>query len=197
MLGFKPLPVTALAFSLTIAASAGHAVTVTEADVGEFSSDWSAPTVLGPGVTSVIGTGAGNQFDILFLSGLATGAQTLSFSFEGPSGADYSYSAGGSIRYSETPFQWGWDGQNGGDFATTYYDLNDSLEIMLGDAFGGELYLAMYFTHGTDLAYNFSSNKPASTPAAEASAVPVPAAGLMLGGALALFGAAAARRRRR
>ncbi|WP_425052681.1 hypothetical protein [Psychromarinibacter sp. S121] len=194
MFGTKCLPVCALAFSMTIAATAGHAVTVTEADVGEFSSNWAAPTVLGDGVTSVSGTGAGNAYDILLLTGLASGAQTLSFSFEGPSGADYSYSAGGSIRYSETPFRWGWDGQDGGSFATTYYDLTDSLEIVLGDAFGGVLYLALYFTHGQDLAYTFSSS--ASVDAIDPAPVPLPAAGLLLGGALALFGAAAARRRR-
>ncbi|MBF9033576.1 hypothetical protein HKCCE2091_04935 [Rhodobacterales bacterium HKCCE2091] len=199
--------VIALALSSVLGAvGAAGAVTVSELDHGEFSGNWAAPTVLGAGVDGVSGTGAGNQYDIFHLTGLAPGAQVLSFRFDAPAGIGYSYSAGGMVTYATQAFRWGWDGQTAGSFATSYWSPSVGFDLALGAGFSGDLYLGLWFTYGANLSYSVSSNvaapvapvlSPAPGPVAAdpISPVPLPAPVLMLGAALAA-GAFVGRRRR-
>ncbi|WP_172295590.1 hypothetical protein [Pseudoruegeria sp. HB172150] len=185
-----------LSFVAALFAGAGaHAVTVSESDLGEFSGEWSSPTELGAGIDGVSGTGAQNQFDILVLTGLTAGAQTLTFTFTGPADAGDSYAAGGTLMYSFDAFQYGWDGDYAGSFGSFKSALTDTLTLVLGDDFSGVLYLALYFTYGDQLSYSIASSVPA-TSGSTPSPVPLPATGLLLGGALVGAGLLAKRRLR-
>ncbi|MDF2233420.1 hypothetical protein P2H44_12740 [Albimonas sp. CAU 1670] len=207
--------VVAPALALLFSASGALALTVTESESGEFSSDWAAPTEIGAGVDRIEGIGSGNAYDIFHFTGLSAGAQELTFSFVAPEEIDESYSAGGEIRWSEEAFRWGWDGA-----ATTpaiqvdYYTGPQTLTLSLADDFAGELWLGLYFTHGASLAYTILADVTgvgegdlgAGGPGAQpdvgapsdgdsASAVPLPPALAMLGAGLAALGVAARRRR--
>ena len=186
-----------LAAALFAAAPAlAGAVTWTEAldaPGGSFSSDWSKPTAVAQGVTRITGTGAQNDFDILSFSGLAPGAQRFDFTFAGPDGAGNSYSAGGVVKFSTEPFRWGWDGKDAFGFQLGKKTLSSAATLALADTFaGGDLFVALYFTHGRlDWTLDAPSNAQASLEAP--AAVPLPAAGLMLIAAMA--GLAVFRRR--
>lgn len=176
--------------ALTALAGMSQAATVSEADLagGEFSSNFAAPTVIASGVEAVTGTGAGNAFDLLYFSGLDAGAQTVSLSFAAPASIGYSYSAGGSILYSETPFAYAWDGTTAGTFHLGYGSETASLDVNLPNTFAGDLYLGLYFTYGSDIAYNVSLPTTA--------AVPLPAGGLLLGSLVLGAGLFGLRRKR-
>ena len=183
------------AIAALVLGGAVQAATVSEGDIagGEYSSNWAAPTAIDAGVTSLMGSGAGNAYDILSFTGLPTGAQTLTLNFSAPDGIGYSYSAGGAIRISPEPFRWSWDGQDAGAFNLNYWQPGQTVEVSLDDSFGGDLYLGLYFTHGSGISYN------AALPTAVSSVapVPVPAAGLLLGSLIAALGLGAAVRQRK
>jgi hypothetical protein len=182
---------TAAALALAFAAPAG-AATIHEGDLagGSFSGSWSAPTALGAGVTEVTGTGSQHAFDF-FTFTLPSGAQTLTFDFWAPVGIGHSYSAGGTIKTSTTPFQWGWDGQQTGTFQLGKQKPTDQVTLSLGPDFAGILHVGLYFTHGANMSYRVSSDAVAAAP----GVVPLPATGLLL--LTALGGAAAVARRRK
>ncbi len=181
----------ATAAALAFTAPAG-AATIHEGDVagGSFSGSWGAPTALGAGVTDVTGAGSQHAFDF-FTFTLPAGAQTLTFDFWAPQGIGYSYSAGGTIKTSTTPFQWGWDGATAGTFQLGYWQPTDKVTLMLGPDFAGTLHVGLYFTHGSNISYRVSSDAAVEAP----GVVPLPATGFLL--LTALGGAALAVRRRR
>jgi len=89
-----------LAVALTAASAAG-ASTLTENSLGDFSGNFSKPTVIATGVERIEGTwSGGNDYDILAFMGLRSGAQevTLSFAPNTPIGnKDWGFSAGGNV----------------------------------------------------------------------------------------------------
>jgi hypothetical protein len=181
----------ATAAALAFSAPAG-AATIHEGDLagGSFSGSWGAPTALGAGVTEVTGTGSQHAFDF-FTFTLPSGAQTLTFDFRAPEGIGYSYSAGGTIKTSATPFRWGWDGATAGVFQLGYRERDDQVTLALGPDFAGTLHVGLYFTHGANISYRVSSDAALPAP----GVVPLPATGLLL--LTALGGTALATRRRR
>lgn len=200
----------ALALVFVVSAASGaRALTASESEMGEFSSSWWAPTVIS-GASTITGTGSGNNYDILRLTGLAPGAQTLTLSFAAPEGVDYSYSAGGAIKWDFSAFDWGWDGNDGGSVQVDYYTRSQTVTLALSDAFSGELWLGLYFTHGSSLAYTIlatvagaSDTLPGDAPSLPdlgggeklSAPVPLPPALALMGGTLAGLGLFARRRR--
>jgi hypothetical protein len=184
----------ALGFSLPAMAATMH-----EGDVagGSFSKSFAAPTVLGAGVTGVTGTGAQGAHDF-FVFKLPAGAQTLTFAFAAPEGIRPSYSAGGTIMTSTAPFRWGWDGTRAGAFQLDRRTPAVTQRLTLDAGFAGTLHVALYFTHGRDIAYSVRSdaNRAAPPPVAPpVSVVPLPGAGALMLTALGMAGIAARRRR--
>ena len=194
--------VSALAVCALLTAAAASAATLTEGSLpgGAFSGAWNSPTEVGAGFDIISGTGNQNQFDNFYFSALPSGSQTLSFDFTAPEGFGYSYSAGGEIYTSTSPFRWGWDGVRAPQsVSVNYYNPQQSFTLDLGDDFaGGSLYLAMYFTHGANLAYNIAapSNAIAVPTAPNPAPIPLPAGVVLLGSAFAALGALGYRRRR-
>lgn len=187
----------AIALSALIAAPAA-AATLSEADLpgGAFGASFDRPTEIGSGYETITGVGSQNRYDTLALTGLAAGAQRLDFFFAAPEGHGHSYSAGGEILYSETPFRYGWDGTRlGTRIQVDHRRPTQTLALDLADSFGGTLYLALNFTHGADLAYTISAPGNAARAAAPAP-VPLPPALLLIGAGFAALGAVTARRRR-
>jgi hypothetical protein len=181
----------ATAAALALAAPAA-AATIHEGDLagGSFSGSWEAPTNLGAGVTGATGTSQQQAFDF-FAFTLPKGAQTLTFDFWAPQGIGHSYSAGGTIKTSTTPFRWGWDGTQTGMFQLGRQKPSDQVTLALGPDFAGILNVGLYFTHGANISYRVSSDAVAEAP----GVVPLPATGLLL--LSAVGGAALAARRRR
>lgn len=201
---------TVLAAALCLAALPVGAATVTETT--DFSSDWFNPTAIATGSSQVSGTAS--DLDVLLLTGLKAGAQTLTFGFSGASiYTSGNLTAGGAILYSYTPFQWGWDNDGVTSYQVSYNSWNagtpwfgqsgsltSTASLTLNDTFLGTLYLAIVPWNGTPLAYTIdlpvAAAAPAPLPSTELPAnVPVPAAGLLLGAALALAGVASGRRK--
>jgi hypothetical protein len=192
----------ALALSGLVLAGSASAATLNEADVpgGDFGS-WASPTVIGNGPTSISGVWQNqNDFDVLRLTGLKDGAQSVTITFAplvpiGPT--DWSFSAGGYIKWATAAFAHEYDGTAlTWGFSLQHYNRDTvfSFVLNLADSFVGAngLYLNLKNTHGS-LAYNISApgNAAAVVPPA---AVPLPAGMLLLGSALA--GLAFWRRRR-
>ncbi len=97
------------------------ASTLTE--TSNFSSDWLNPTVVAAGTTQISGTAS--NLDVLQLNGLAAGAQVLNFAFSAEGVyTGGSLSAGGSILYSTTPFQWSWDQVGATSYQISYSSWN-------------------------------------------------------------------------
>lgn len=196
-----------LACLLTATTLAAPATAATVAEGTDFSSDWLNPTAIAAGTSQV--TGTASDLDVLVLTGLKTGAQTLTFGFSGAGiYTSGNLTAGGAILYSYTPFQWGWDNDGMTNYQVSYNSWNvgtpwfgqsgsltSSASLTLNDAFAGTLYLAIVPWNNTPLAYTIDLPVAAATVPETPSAVPVPAAGLMLGAGLALAGLAKRRKR--
>lgn len=161
-------------------AGAAFAVTVSEG-AGDFSNNWLKPTQIGPGVSNITGAAAANDYEIFAISGLLPGAQTLTFDFSGAqSYVSGNLSAGGSILYSYTPFQYAWDHDGSlnysvdynswttgkGDKAKTHTtgSLTASFGLTLASSFSGNLYLAILPTYGASLAYSIGLPAAPVTP---------------------------------
>lgn len=190
---FKTLAAT-LGVVLCLAAGAAPATTVRESDVGEFSGNWNAPTVIAAGATSVSGSWSfQNDYDILSLAFLPAGAQILTLVFEAVPGFGNSYSAGGQVLFSTSAFRWGWDGTYvPGSVNFGVYNAGAPIvqTIALGNDFGGQLWLGLYGTNPNPLTYTISSS------AVPPAAVPLPAGLVLMLTALGGLGAFALRRRR-
>jgi len=185
--------VIALAVGAIFGASVAAAATLNEASVpgGAFGSSWDNLTAVAAGYETISGTGSQNQYDN-FVFTLPAGHQSLTFDFTAPSVFDHSYSAGGSILYSTTPFRSGWDGTVAAGVDVNGLDPRRGFTLDLADFQGGNLYLALNFTYGADLAYNIAV--PGNAIAAPAP-IPLPAGILLLGTGIAALAAAGVRRR--
>jgi hypothetical protein len=172
-----------------LSAGAAQAATLTEGDMpgGAFGASWDKPTVVGAGITGIVGTGSQNAFDNFVLTGLPGGAQDITFLFTAPEGIGWSYSAGGNILYSLEPFAHGWDGKGAGVVQLDWFRREQSLVLSLGEEFSGTLYLALNFTHGANLGYAIGLPGAAGTGPSPAP-VPVPAGMVLLGSGLMAFG---------
>lgn len=159
---------------------------------GAFSPLWSAPTQIGAGITSIVGTGNQNQYDNFVFTALPPGAQALSLTVNAPRGIDWSYAAGGTMLVSTEPFRWGWDGMVQASFGAFYWRQTETLVLNLGPSFSGALYMALNFTYGSNLDYtisapsNFAVLPPPSGPIPnDPPQVPLPAGGVPLAFVLA------------
>jgi hypothetical protein len=193
----RPLArVLAVLAAATLAGGAAGAATLTESATagGAFSPRWDRPTEVARGFETIRGTGSGNVFDTFLLSDLPAGPQKLTLTFTAPDKIGYAYSAGGAVLHSGSAFRWGWDGTYAANFQIDYYHRSRSYDLNLGDSFSGKLYLALNFTHGTDLAYTIAvpSNASPTTP----SPVPLPGGAALMAGAVAALGALGLARRR-
>lgn len=198
----------AIACLLIATALAAPAAASTVAEGTDFSSDWFHPTAIAAGTSQVSGTAS--DLDVLLLTGLKTGQQTLNFNFSGAGiYTSGNLTAGGAILYSQTPFQWGWDNDGMTNYVVNYNSWNvgtpwfgqsgsltSTASLTLGDAFAGTLYLAIVPWNNTPLAYTIDLPVAAAAEPETPSAVPVPASGLLLGTGLALAGLAKGRRKR-
>lgn len=183
-------------------AGAASAITVNEG-AGDFSNNWLSPAQVGPGVDTLTGAAAANDYEIFAITGLLPGAQTLTFDFSGLAAyVSGNFSAGGSILYSYTPFQYAWDQDGSLSYAIHYNQwttgpaskpkvhtqgsLTASYALTLASTFTGTLYLAIAPTYGSVLSY--SIGLPAAPilppPPPPPAPVPLPAAGAMLAAAL-------------
>ncbi len=196
----RTLPLCALLLAATAAvASPARAATLSEADLpsGAFGASFDRPAAVAAGYETVIGTGSQNRFDTMVFTDLAKGVQSIGFTFSAPASAGHSYSAGGAILFSETPFRYGWDGARLKQaIQVDYRNPKQSLTLDLADSFGGTLYLALNFTHGSDLAYSILAPGNAARIAPAPAPVPIPPALLLIGAAFGALGLVARRRRR-
>lgn len=179
---------------------------------GGFSGSYLAPTQVAAGYDVLSGTASAGQSVMLAFVGLPSGAQTLTFSFALPAGTPvqgpgngWAYAnGGGALLYSiGTPFAYSaWGGTTLGSFGVSNGSesaLTDTLTLTLGPSFSGPLYLGFHFTYGSTVAYSISapSNAGAVVPLPPVEPVPLPAAAVMFGSALAALGGAAVVRRRK
>jgi hypothetical protein len=135
--------------------------------------------VVGPDVETILGVAEKqNGHEFLALTGLAAGAQTLSFAFTAPAWAliSDSYSAGGEVLWSTGKFRHAWDGTGAGSFQLSRWTPERSLDLALGDDFAGTLYLGIYFTHGRDVSWSLSAPSRALRAEEPAAVVPLGAA---------------------
>ncbi len=203
-----------MSWVVTVAAVLGFAVagaagasTVSEATLGDFSGNFRTPSVITAGATTVEGTWAERgDYDLLAFTGLKSGSQTITLTFAPQNQIgerDYSFSAGGTVLYTTTPFQWSaWEGTNLANVSIQHWNRANTFTYMinLGDSFAGSLYLGLFGTYGT---LKYSIDAPgnalaivapsASTPLV--STVPLPATAWMV--LAALGGLMMAGRRRR
>ena len=113
----------ALACLLTTATFSGPAAAATVTEGSDFSSDWLNPTAIAAGTSQI--SGIASDLDVLLLTGLKTGAQTLTFGFSAASiYTSGNLTAGGAILYSYTPFQWGWDNDGQTGYQVSYNSWN-------------------------------------------------------------------------
>ncbi|MEM1361068.1 MAG: hypothetical protein AAGF94_05060 [Pseudomonadota bacterium] len=141
---------------IMLAAGSASAVTITESSFGgDFSDVWSAGSDISvTGTDRIIGAWSGsNDYDFLKLQGLNEGAQsiTIIFTADPVQSLNYSYSAGGSVRYSTSPYQYSaWEGIEAGVVDFSYAKTEpQSFIVNLANDFGGTLYIGLYGTHGT------------------------------------------------
>ena len=204
-------------------AGSASAATLNENDEN-FSGNWAMPTVVAKGNTDVSGTGApewqgGDRYDVFHFSGLSGATSlVLDFTLLGNYRDGNYQNAGGSIYYSYVPFTGGYyahksdgtqlSGQDllAGTFDATYdpWDRTNPtkqgtsrFELALGGDFAGDLFLALDFTYGK-IGYTVSSPgwDNAQIDTLPPSAVPLPAAGLLLFAGFSGLALVAARRRR-
>ncbi len=195
--------------SLMLAVMPASASVISEDDA-QFSRHWKSPTQIGFGYDTVIGTAERqNSHEFIAFTSLAQGAQVLSFVFTIPDYARTSdrYSGGGVVFWSADPFRHAWDGENAGSFQLGRWTPSQTVEILLGDDFRGSLNVGVYFTHGSDVAWQLSAPgnampavqdpeslnnivlvEPSDAPSPAPAPVPLPAGiWLMLGG-MSMFG---------
>jgi len=201
-------------------ASPAMAATLHEAD-GSFSSDWRAPTPIPEGTTGVAGSGApdwmgGDRFDIFHFSVMGLGATPIDFDFwltDLDKSGGYR-NGGGAIYYSFVPFSGRYYVDEGGgqvlgseNLLAGYFEVTfnpwqeasatnrgaSSFTLNLGEAFRGDLFLALDFTHGR-VSYSISASAwtSPSESAATPAPVPLPAAGWLMLAALSALGFVAA-----
>lgn len=185
------------AFAAAVLAGGASAATLTESAVagGAFGARWDTPTEVARGFDAITGTGSQNVFDNFVFTGLPTGAQKLTLTFTAPEGVGHSYSAGASVLYATQPFRWGWDGSYASTAQIDYYSRSKSYDLDLGDDFSGKLYLALNFTHGSNLAYTIGA--PSNAMPVSPAPVPLPAGAVLAGsGATLIAGLGLLRRRR-
>jgi hypothetical protein len=178
---------------IVLAASGAQAATFMEQDApgGAFGNRFDTFTQIGAGYGGVSGTGDQNRFDHLVFTDLPAGSQSIGFDFFAPEGIGNSYSAGGVIRYSTSPFRYEWDGTALSNFQLDLRNPTGHYALALPDSYSGSLYVALYFTHGKDIGYNISVPQNVAAPAAP---VPLPAGIGLLGMALGALGLLRARR---
>lgn len=164
------------------------AATLTEGTgAAEFSGDWKNPTLVETGFDRISGSWAGaNDYDILGLTHLRPGAQTVTLSFLPltPIGdRDWSFSAGGSLYYQfDAPRYSAWEGKQFGSVNMQHWNRNGDFTyaLDLGDDFLGVLYLGLYGTHGS---LNYTIGAPGNAvaePALQPAPVPLPAGAALL-----------------
>ncbi len=144
--------------SLAGATAPSVASVITEEDA-QFSRHWKSPTEIGFGYDTVLGTAEKqNAHEFIAFSALAQGAQVLSFEFTIPDDAllSDSYSGGGKVFWSSTPFRHAWDGEIAGSFQLDRWSPSATVDVLLSDEFDGSLYLGVYFTHGRDVRWQLS-----------------------------------------
>jgi hypothetical protein len=172
---------TFLAAAFTMFAGLAQAATVSEAEYGEFSNDFRAPSVIENGTTIVSGVwSVGGDYDLIALTGMAPGAQKITLSFKplspvGPT--DWGFSAGGVVNYKTAPFQWSaWEGKTLANVGITHGNRDGlfDYELSLGDDFAGQLYLGLFGTHGS-LAYTITAPGNAAPTVAPQITAPAPA----------------------
>lgn len=137
-----------------------------------FSSQFNAPTPVQAQYDLIVGSGSVNAHDMLAISGLPSGAQTLTLTFCYPEGSPQNFWAGGNVLFRTAPFRWYWDGTEAGVFAVNPAQPVSTVTIPLGPEFGGTLYLALYFTYGAEIAWNLgllAGGGPATEPEITAS----------------------------
>jgi hypothetical protein len=169
-------------------ASMAQAATLNETDVvGGFSSNFGTPTTIGSGFENLTGTPSGSDADYLHFTSLAAGAQTFSLSFDlgDPTPASFFDVATGSVGVSLTAPTASVTGVNANYFLAGFASTTQTLTYSLGSGFtGGSLYVSILPTFSTQ-SFSFGIDIPGNaTPPAP---VPVPAAGLLLLGALGGF----------
>lgn len=166
-----------------IVAGAAQAATLSPADVGgAYSGDYTAPTQIGTGFDTILGTVTNGQTIELELTGLPAGAQALSFTFTTPTGVSQQgpangwayYGAGGALLYSAgSPFAYGpWGGTSVGNVAvanSSAAQMTNVLTLTLGSTFSGPLYLGLNMTYG-NTPISFAIGVPSN-----AAVAPVPA----------------------
>ncbi len=184
-----------LSLVLVTGGLSAQAATLTEADLpsGAFGSSFDHLTQVGAGFETVAGTGSQNAYDNFVFTGLMPGAQTLTLTFSAPAGIGPSYSAGGTVLYKTSAFAHGWDGTHLPVFQLSRRTPSQTLSLSLDDSFGGNLYLALNFTHGSNISYTISAPGNALNPTA--SPVPLPAGLALIATGVAALGAVALRRR--
>ena len=191
----RSLAALVLAAALTTGAASAATLTESATPGGAFGSRWDRPTEVGAGFDTVSGIGNQNAFDNFVFTALPTGPQRLTLSFAAPQRIGYSYSAGASILYADKPFRWGWDGTYANSVQVDYYNPGRTVAFDLGDSFSGKLYLALNFTHGSNLAYTIGVPSNAAGPVV--APVPLPGGALLIGSAAAVLGGLGLARRRR
>lgn len=187
---------------------AAAAATLSEGSVGDFSGNYLAPTVIANGFGTIDGVwSGGNDYDLLALTGLRTGAQTVTISFAPitPIGdRDWSFSAGGTVNWKTTPFRYSaWEGDTLARVGITHRNRGETFDytLTLGDGFQGQLWLGLFNTHGS-LRYSISAPGNAALaavapPEAVPSSVPLPGALPLMALAVGALGGTVAVRRRR
>ncbi len=162
---------------------------------GGLSSDYATPTEIAFGFDDVAGTLSSGTYNIFNFANLASGAQTVSLTFQLPAALTSYQNAGGYVRMKETPFQYSAEEGTRTDFDLVFNPGNlatavvsQTLSFNLDNSYtGSPLFFAVNVTHGSSGAVSFGVNAPGN--AIAPSPVPIPAAGLMLLAALAGFAA--------